>query len=279
MSGTDTRQTPYTDPAAPVIILINPQLGENIGMCARAMLNCGAGELRLVDPRDGWPNPAAVAAASGAISVLDNVRVFKTTQEAVADLDFVLATTARERDMIKEVHSPASAAKAIHAHGRCGIMFGPERAGLNNDDVALANAVLNVPLNPGFSSLNLAQAVLLITYAWWSTRPANEISDEKSLRTGDTMLAPQAEIENLTTHLERKLTEAGFFRSEDQKPSILRNIRNYFFRSGITLQEARTLHGIFVALSRHRSGAPCPENLEENGAGDGNRTRTASLEG
>lgn len=248
MAGTDITRLPASATGAPAIILVDPQLGENIGMCARAMLNCGVTDLRLVRPRDGWPNPAAVASASGATGILDSVRVFATTQEAVADLDFVLATTARGRDLIKVIHTPETAAQQIHAHAKSGILFGPERAGLNNDDIALANATLNVPLNPGFSSLNLAQAVLLICYAWWSTREAHQTAT--TLHTGETSLASMDEVENLAQHLEKKLVENGFFRSSEQKPSTLRNIRNFLFRSGMTAQEVRTMHGIFSSLSR-----------------------------
>ena len=140
-------------------------------MCARAMLNCAVTELRIVNPRNGWPNPAAVAAASGATAVLDQAKLYTSTKDAVADLEFVLATTARERGMVKEIYSTDTSAKEIRRRNagtmqKCGIMFGPERAGLENDDVVLANAILNIPLNPGFSSLNLAQAVLLVCFSW-----------------------------------------------------------------------------------------------------------------
>lgn len=259
MAGTNTaRGTLPADVAlGPAIILVRPQLGENIGMCARAMLNCAVTELRIVKPRDGWPNPDAVAAASGAAGILDNARLFDSVQEAVADLQFVLATTARERGMVKDIYTAEAAAKMIRAHNstgtqRCGILFGPERTGLENDDVAVANAILNIPLNPGFSSLNLAQAVLLVSYAWLNCdNPFQAAEVEPSL--GDTAPAKKEEIENLMRHLEDDLDSGGFFRSPGQRPTILRNIRNFFFRSGMTAQDVRTMHGIFSCLTGKRS--------------------------
>ncbi len=259
MAGTNrTRDSlPEAAALAPVVILVHPQLGENIGMCARAMLNCAVTELRLVKPRDGWPNHTAISCASGAIDVLNNAKVFETTKEAVADLEFVLATTARERGMVKEIYTAEAGAKAIREKNlggvqKCGLMFGPERTGLESDDVALANAILNIPLNPGFSSLNLAQAVLLTCYSWLSAaNPFSGAPVESDL--GETAPATRGDVENLLKHLEDELDTAGFFRSPDQKPTTLRNIRNFFFRSGITQQDARTMHGIFSCLTGKKS--------------------------
>jgi tRNA/rRNA methyltransferase len=258
MAGTDTTLKAIKDiPLAPVIILVKPQLGENIGMCARAMLNCAVTELRIVSPRDGWPNPAAVSAASGANVVLDQAKLYATTKEAVADLEFVLATTARERGMVKDIFATDGAAKEIRRRNigtpqKCGIMFGPERAGLENEDVALANAILNIPLNPGFSSLNLAQAVLLVCFSWLSAenpfRPEEIVTEM-----GETTLAKKQEIEMLLAHIEDELDKGGFFRSPDQKPTLLLNIRNFFFRSSPTQQDVRTLHGIVSCLTGKRS--------------------------
>lgn len=259
MAGTDTSQKTIPDnmPLAPVIILVGPQLGENIGMCARAMLNCAVTELRIVNPRDGWPNPAATSAASGANIVLEQAKLFTSTQEAIADLEFVLATTARGRGMVKDIYSTETAAQEIRkrnmgATQKCGILFGPERAGLENDDVALANAILNIPLNPGFSSLNLAQAVLLVCFSWLSAenpfRPEAVVTEM-----GDTAPAQKKEIEFLLAHIEDELTKGDFFRSPDQKPTILRNIRNFFFRAAPTQQEVRTFHGITSCLTGKRS--------------------------
>lgn len=258
MAGTDTSIKSAQDlPLAPVIILVGPQLGENIGMCARAMLNCAVTELRIVNPRDGWPNPGAAAAASGATVVLDQAKLYASTKDAVADLEFVLATTARGRGMIKEIYSADAAAKEIRrrnagAAQKCGILFGPERAGLENEDVAFANAILNIPLNPGFSSLNLAQAVLLVCFSWLSAdnpfRPEEVVTDM-----GDTAPAKKEEIEMLLAHLEDELVKGDFFRSPKQKPTLLLNIRNFFFRSSPTQQDVRTLHGIVSCLTGKRS--------------------------
>lgn len=258
MAGTDTSLTSTKElPLAPVIILVGPQLGENIGMCARAMLNCAVTELRIVNPRDGWPNPAAVSAASGATAVLDQAKLYTSTQDAIADLEFVLATTARQRGMVKDIYSTDRAAKEIRKRNadkvqKCGILFGPERAGLDNDDVALANAILNIPLNPGFSSLNLAQAVLLACFSWLSAENPFRAEDTVT-EMGDTAPATKQEIDYLLAHIEDELVKGDFFRSPEQKPTILRNIRNFFFRSGPTQQEVRTFHGIISCLTGKRS--------------------------
>ena len=257
MAGTDTSLKAAKElPLAPVIILVGPQLGENIGMCARAMLNCAVTELRIVNPRDGWPNPAAVVASSGATDVLDQAKLYTSTKDAVADLEFVLATTARDRYMVKEIYSTDGAAKEIRLRNagtvqKCGILFGRERTGLENDDVALANAILNIPLNPGFSSLNLAQAVLLVCFSWLTVenpfRP-----DEIVTEMGDTAPAQKREIEMLLAHIEDELISGDFFRSAEQKPTILRNIRNFFHRAAPTQQDVRTLHGIICCLTGKR---------------------------
>ncbi len=259
MAGTNTARgtLPDTAPLGPAVILVHPQLGENIGMCARAMLNCAVTELRIVKPRDGWPNPAAVSAASGAASILENAKLYETTKEAVADLEYVLATTARNRGVVKDICTAEAAAKLIHEKNaaktqKCGILFGPERTGLENDDVALSDAILNIPLNPGFSSLNLAQAVLLACYAWLTAdNPFKLMEIERSL--GDTEPAQKGDIENLMGHLEDEIAKGGFFRSPEQRPTIMRNIRNFFFRSGMTKQDVRTFHGILSCLAGKRS--------------------------
>lgn len=251
MAGTNTARDLQINATAPAIILVRPQLGENIGMCARAMLNCAVTELRIVKPRDGWPNEAAVSAASGAVSVIENARIFETTAEAVADLELVFATTARNREIAKDVHTINDAATMIRARNaggnqKCGILFGPERTGLENDDIALSNAILNIPLNPGFSSLNLAQAVLLTCHAWLSADNPFALTTP----TIDENMTPatKGDIENLLTQLEQHLDAGGYFRSPEQRPTLLRNIRNYFFRSAPTVQEVRTMHGIFSSL-------------------------------
>jgi tRNA/rRNA methyltransferase len=246
-----------TAPVAPAIILVRPQLGDNIGMCARAMLNCGVTELRLVAPRDGWPNERAIVTASGAGDVLNNAKLYATTAEAVADLEHVFATTARDRGMSKEICTAEETARRIHAANgagaqKCGIMFGPERTGLENDDIAAANAVSHIPLNPGFSSLNLAQAVLLSCYAWLSAD--NPFSrGEAVLETGPSEPATRGEIENLMRRLETALENSGFLSNAEKKETTMRNIRNYFFRSPATAQDIQTLHGIFVSLMGKKS--------------------------
>ncbi len=268
MAGTDRRRSSDrtgSDLAGPgpVVILVEPQLGENIGAAARAMLNCGLLELRLVQPRDGWPNEKAVASASGANIVLDRVAIFDTTAAAVADLNMVYATTARRRDMLKEVVTPRRAAQeflAGEARGeRIGLLFGAERKGLENNDVTLADKILEAPLNPGFSSLNLAQAVLLVAWEWRMARL--EVAPETVPETfipgteeagGDVPAASREDLIRLYEHLEGELDEAGFLLPVHKRPSMVRNLRNIFHRARLTEPEVRTLRGVVVALSRMR---------------------------
>lgn len=218
-------------------------------MCARAMLNCGVTELRIVAPRDGWPSESAIKSASGAIDVLENAKIFETTAAAVADLEYVTATTARHRDIVKTVVTAEKAATHIRSlhntRGKavCGILFGPERTGLENEDVAVADSILNIPLNPGFSSLNLAQAVLLVCYSWLSA--ANPFA----AKVEEEIPASKGEVENLVRHFEEEMTANGFFRSAEQKPTILRNLGAFFFRAGATPQEISTFHGIIKCLA------------------------------
>ncbi|WP_029006926.1 RNA methyltransferase [Azospirillum halopraeferens] len=239
----------------PTVILVEPQLGENIGACARAMLNCGLTELRLVRPRDGWPNEKAVAFASGADRVLDDARLFDSTAEAVADLQVVYATTVRTRGMIQEFVTPRVAAGEMRAHHtaghRVGVMFGPERTGLVNDDLTLADKLITVPLNPSFASLNLAQAVLLIGYEWFQT---GEIPPDRVLHTGQTRPATKAELLNFFEHLEGELDRTGFFTTPEKRPSMLRTLRNAWERMQMTEQEVRTFHGVIAALTGRRKG-------------------------
>ncbi|HYE00596.1 MAG TPA: RNA methyltransferase [Alphaproteobacteria bacterium] len=250
----------------PVVILVHPQMGENIGACARAMLNCGLTELRLVKPRDGWPNERATANASGAGIVLERATLYETTAEALADLQYVYATTARDRDMVKPVVTPRQAAAEMRGHAaegrRVGILFGPERTGLENDDVARADAALTVPLNPNFTSLNLGQAVLLVGYEWYQ---AGDATPPAELRTGKSEVATKDKIDALMAHLERELRYSGFLRVEDKIPSMLRNIRNCFNRMAMTEQEVRTFHGIVASLAHPypQAGAVRPERSEE----------------
>lgn len=239
----------------PAIVLVEPQLGENIGMVARAMWNCGLDDLRLVRPRDGWPNPRAVAASSGATGVLDKARLFETTAEAVADLHRLYATTARERHMIKAVVTPRQAATEMRdlaegAEGRAGVLFGKEAFGLHNDDIARADAILSVPLNPEFTSLNLAQAVLLIGYEWYQLGAG--AADHQLTVPKRTRPATKEELYGLFEHLEGELDDCGFLHVKDKRPTMVRNIRNMLERADLTEQEVRTLRGMIVCLRGRR---------------------------
>lgn len=240
----------------PAIILTRPQMGENIGAAARAMLNFGLTDLRLVAPRDGWPNPRAVAMASGAAGrVLDHAGVFATLPEAVADCAFVFATTARARDLTKPVMTPARAmehARALAAAGRkAAVIFGPERAGLENEDVARANAIISVPVNPAFPSLNLAQAVLLCAYEW-GRQGAGTAPEVLALAGTD--LASAVEVERLGDHFEERLEAAGFFFPAAKAGGMKLNLRNLWSRMPLTRADVQTLHGILRQILRRRDG-------------------------
>ncbi len=241
--------------AGPAIILVEPQLGENIGAAARAMLNFGLSELRLVRPRDGWPNEKARSAASGANLVVDHARVYDTTSSAIADLQSVYAMTARPRDVRKDVVVPRLAAQDIranHSRGlRCGVLFGPERAGLHNYDISLAGTIITVPANPAFSSLNLAQSVLLFGYEYFGLAdetPASQHND------GSTWPATADDLAGLFEHLESALRESGFLYPPEKAPTMVRNIRAMLQRARLTEQEVRTLRGVVASLSKRREG-------------------------
>jgi tRNA/rRNA methyltransferase len=248
MAGTDRSRGGITGDG-PAIILVEPQLGENIGTAARAMLNCGLDDLRLVRPRDGWPNDKAITAASGADRVLDKARLYADVPAAIADLRHVYASTARDRYMVKREVTPRLATEEMRgflaAGEPCGILFGPERTGLVNDDIALADTVVTVPLNPAFSSLNLAQAVMIVGYEWFiaKTEPPSEL-----LHTGHSRPADNAELLRFFDHFEEALVLSGFLRHPDKRPSMTRNLRNLFQRAGCTEQELRTLHGVITAF-------------------------------
>lgn len=252
-----TIQTPdtATDPA---IILVRPQMGENIGAAARAMLNFGLTRMRIVEPRDGWPNPKAVAMASGAGRVLDHAGLFADLPAAIADCDFVFATTARGRELSKPVMTPERAmdyARALMAEGkRVGILFGPERAGLENEDIVHANAIITVPVNPDFPSLNLAQCVLLVGYEL--IRQKAEVPPEV-MTFARTEYAKVHEIEALAKHFEERLDQAGFFFPEAKAPGMKVSLRNMWSRLPLTSAEVRTFHGMLrqiaykLGTSRH----------------------------
>ena len=231
----------------PIIILVSPQMGENIGASARAMLNFGLTELRIVNPRDGWPNQRAIDMSADALDKMPPAAVFDTLAEAIADLQVTYATTARPRDMVKSVLTPSAAAEDIHtrADQKIGLVFGGERAGLTNDEIALCSHIIQIPTNPDFSSLNLAQAVLLLSYEIFQ----NESNAEpRVFDTGDSPPASQKDFENFFGRLEGELEAADFFKSEGLKPTMLRNIRNIFTRTELSEQEVSTLQGIVSAL-------------------------------
>lgn len=247
---------------SPTLILVRPQLADNIGMVARAMANFGLDDLRLVDPRDGWPNEKARAAASGANFIIDAVKATSTLREAIADLNFVCATTARRRDLAKPVFTPEQAVQEIRrrmdAGERCGIVFGPERAGLETDEVAVADGIVMVPVNPRFASLNLAQAVLLLSYEWLKeTRRGTlgrvttyESALEPGLHTRGSPPATKEELLGFFQHLESELERLGFFNPPHKRQTVMRNIITMFTRMNASEQEVRTLRGIVATLSR-----------------------------
>jgi tRNA/rRNA methyltransferase len=251
MAGTDHRRQAVM--AGPAIILMEPQLGENIGTAARAMMNCGLDDLRLVRPRDGWPSDKALAAASGADAVLAKARLYPDLPAAIADLVHVYAATARDRGMVRREVTPRHAAQEMRgwlaAGEPCGVMFGPERTGLLNDDVALADTVLTVPLNPGFSSLNLAQAVIIIGYEWFTS---GTTAPSEILHRGGSRPATKKALLNFFDHLEEELVRNGFLRNRESRPSMVRNLRSLFQRAQCTEQELRTLHGVVTAFAGPR---------------------------
>ncbi len=245
--------TEDSETSAPAVILVNPQLGENIGAAARAMLNFGLTELRLVAPRDGWPNPASEATAAGAVEVLENAKVFETTAEAVADLSFLLAATARRRELEIPVIGTETVGAELHAHGRIGartgILFGPEKAGLKNEDVVLCNHILTYPINPAFHSLNLAQAVGVFGYIWKSAETA---APPETFDTAPAEAASREDLVRMFEHLEDELEKSGFFFPADKKPLMSRNIRAPFIRANMTAQEVRTFRGVIKSLAKGR---------------------------
>lgn len=235
----------------PTFVLTRPQMGENIGAAARAMLNFGVDRMRIVDPRDGWPNPAAVAMASGAGRVLDAASVHRGLASGVADCTYVYATTARQRDLTNEVFSPEAAmrdaALRISAGEHVAVLFGPERAGLENDDIAQANALISVPVNPEFPSLNLAQCVLLVAYEWM--RAAGDVAHHATDMAG-TVWATGDEVEHLARHFEQRLETAGFFFPEHKVTSMKTNLRNMWSRMPLTQVDVQTLHGMLRQIVR-----------------------------
>ncbi|PCJ58227.1 MAG: rRNA methyltransferase [Rhodospirillaceae bacterium] len=258
MAGTDSTKILVT--GGPVVVLVGAQLGENIGTAVRAMGNCGLGELRLVNPRAGWLNEKTIAASSGADAILDAARVYASTAEATADLHHVFATTTRTRDMEKPVVTPRVAANVMRSVAnkgeKVGLLFGPERSGLTNEDVALAKTIIAVPLNPAFSSLNLAQAVLLLGYEWFQAglAPDDVASSSVSASRTGTLPATQAALLDFFAHLEGELDICGFLRIAEKRSGMVLNIRNIFTRAGLTDREVSTLRGIVSCLAQRPRG-------------------------
>ncbi|HLB06911.1 MAG TPA: RNA methyltransferase [Alphaproteobacteria bacterium] len=258
----DVRPHPFRGPA---IILVGTQLGENIGTAARAMLNFGLNDLRLVAPKAGWPNVKALNAAAGADEVIAQVRTYGSVAEAIADLETVYATTARPRDLAKPVIDGARAARAAREAerrgGRSGFLFGPERTGLDNEATALADAIVSIPLNPEFSSLNVAQAVLLIAYEWFRADSGAASRGKPALRP-HARPATKGEFDGFMRRLTQALDEAGFFASPKMRPVMLRNLRTYFARGAPSEQELRTLYGVIERLRRPKRRAGAAEGRQ-----------------
>ncbi len=250
MSGSDYRRKTISD--GPVIVLVNPQLGENIGTAIRAMTNFGLSELRLVNPRDGWPSEEAKAAAAGADHVVDGVQVFDRLEDALADLSFVYATTARNRDMLKPVKGPGEAVAILrqrHKRGeKTGILFGRERAGLSNEEIALADEMVTFPVNPAFASLNIAQAVLLMSYEWLRAE-----CDALPFDVPSSIPATKDDLFGLYDHLENALDKERYFYPEHKRATMVENLRNIFHKAQLSKQEIQALRGMVAALEGRKT--------------------------
>ncbi|MCH9852985.1 MAG: RNA methyltransferase [Alphaproteobacteria bacterium] len=241
----------------PIIILMQPQLGENIGMVARAMKNCGFYQLRIIDPRDGWPNPDAISASAGADDILQHARITQNLEEAIDDCHYVLGLTARPRmralprfDLTQAV---TQTSQKQQQNLQSALLFGAERSGLDNDAISRCDGLIHIALNPDFQSLNLSQAVLLFCYLYWQNHLLSAETDGITTEhiTADNIIpAPRDELHNFLQRLETSLERRGFFKTEQQKPEIIRNLRSYFTRSSPTDQELRTLHGIIERLKK-----------------------------
>jgi tRNA/rRNA methyltransferase len=245
---------------APAIILSEPQLGENIGAAARAMANFGLSDLRLAAPRDGWPNPRAEAMAVGAADLLSHATVHASVREAIGPLGLVYAATARDRrHMAKQIFTPEEAARrlqALAAQGvQTGLLFGNERAGLTNDEVALADAIVTIPTDPGLTSINLGQAVLILCYEWFK---AGDATPPERIDHGVSQPATREELIHLFEHFENELEKSGFLYPPGNRPSMVRNLRSIWHRAGLTDQEVRTLRGAIVALTKGKRRGPRP---------------------
>ena len=237
---------------APAIILCEPQLGENIGTAARAMANFGITDLRIINPRDGWPNEKARSAASSANHVIENVKVFDSLVGAIADIQFVYATTARSREICKPVRAPDEASQNLVSLGgqgvKTGLLFGRERWGLNNEEIALANEIITFPVNPNFTSLNIAQAVLLLSYEW----RIKAYGQRLPFSTSEEFLATKAEIGNLFKHLESALEAVNYFRPAEKKRVMVLNLRSILEQAKLSERQVRVLRGVIAALERRK---------------------------
>jgi tRNA/rRNA methyltransferase len=256
MAGTDKHREMIAE--GPAVVLVEPQLGENIGMVARAMANFGLADLRIVNPRDGWPNEKASAAASGAVHVIESARIFDTIRDALDGMRYVVATTARQREGFKTVLGPVEAARNLRkAHCEslpCAILFGRERFGLYNEEVGLADDIVTFPVNPAFASLNLAQAVLLMSYEWMKS--GLESDTDTAFAGPEFHPAPKEELFGMFDQLEKALDSRGYFRPPERKPVQLENIRALFTRAGMSVEELRVLRGIISSLDRFSPSQP-----------------------
>jgi tRNA/rRNA methyltransferase len=266
MTGRDGGADLHPIGSSPVVILVRPQLADNIGACARAMANGGLFHLRLVAPRDGWPQEKAWRTASGADRILDAAAVHATVADATADLHRVFATCPRPRHIVKPVLTARGAAAELRAVTdrdlRAGLLFGPERAGLDNDDMAAADALVRYPLNPAFMSLNLSQAVMIMAYEWWT---ATDDTPARTLMTNETQVATKGKLDNFLAHLVDQLDACGFLRNLPKRPGMIRNLRHFFQRGEVTEQELRTLHGVVTELAIGRRQRGRLEEMEDQG--------------
>lgn len=256
MAGTNHKQGLLAE--GPSIILVEPQLGENIGMAARAMANFGLIDLRIVNPRDGWPSQSANSAASGAVYVLEQAKIFPTLREAIADLNYIVATTARKRDGFKRVLGPIEASQNLRARFSAGqgtgLLFGRERIGLRNEEVSLADDIVTFPVNPAYASLNIAQAVLLMSYEFLKTADA---SNEALPFEGPSFQeAPKDDLFGLFNQLEDALDGRGYFRTDEKKPILTENLRAVLSRPGFSTEEIRVLRGVISSLDRFTRQLP-----------------------
>jgi len=240
---------PFETENGPVVILVRPQMAENVGMVARAMMNCALSELRLVRPREDHLSEKAIAASSGAQEILEHARVYNTLEEALADVQFALATTARPRDMTKPVYHPGESMHLIQEKMGMGlktaVLFGAERTGLENEEIISSDGIIEIPLNPKHCSLNLSQAVLLVGYAWFRV---SKDHDNTRLGTGRSQIATKKELESFLSYLEETLSQKGYFRWPEKRERMSRNLRNIFTRDSLTSAEIQTLYGMVEVL-------------------------------